>query len=220
MTNTADKVPVPSAASSRDLQAKEQALAALRHIGEPALLAYESRDEYLALRDAFFAELQPQGPLEAQFIEDVLYTTWDIRRFRQARTELIRVCVTLIAQPYLEKRLRDDPAFEDLDEPKRAAKAATKIKSALTGHWQDFKEVERLLATVHVTWAQLYASAIESKLPLLERIDRLLDRAERSRQATLKDFGFLQAAKALALEKRSDKAIEDLPLDAIEANSK
>lgn len=220
MAKKSDKTTLPSTATPGDMPA-QPVPATLQHLGEPALLAYESRDEYLALQNDFFAELKPQGPLEAQHIEDVVYVTWDIRRFRQARTELIRVCVAAIAQPKLEKRLLADPAFEDLDEPKKAANAATtKIKSALTGNRQDFKEVERLLATVHVTWAELYASAIEIKLPQLERIDRLMDRAERSRQVTLKDFQNLQAAKAMALQKRSDMAIEDIPVDIIEEPSK
>jgi hypothetical protein len=35
----------------------------------------------------------------------------------------------------------------------------------------------------------------------------------------LKDFQFLQATKAIALERRSDQAIEDPPVDVIEEHS-
>ena len=214
-------LPALSKASPLDVPTQELVLATLQYLGEPALLAHESREDYLALRNEFFTELKPQGALEAQFIEDVLYYTWDIRRLRQARTELIQIWVVATGQPVLSALLRADPAFEDLNNTHKANNSATmKIKSALTGNRQEFKEVERLLAKIHVTWAEFYASALADRLPDLERIDRLMDRAERSRQATLKDFWFLQATKAMALEKRSDQAIEDIPADVIEEPSK
>ena len=72
MTKNSENVPALSKASRLDVPVQESVLATLQYVGEPALLAHESRDEYLALRHEYFTELGPQGALESQFIEDVL----------------------------------------------------------------------------------------------------------------------------------------------------
>lgn len=202
------------------MPAQELMLARSQFLGEPALLAHKSREDYQALQNEFFAELEPQGALETQFINDVVYGTWDIRRLRQARTELITINMVAVGHQILGDLLRADPEFKKLDPSlKNNFAALRKIKSAVLGDRQAFEQVEELLARAKVTWAELYANAIRKTLPQLQRLDRLIDRAERSRQSALKDCQFLQATKAMALKRRSDMAIEDIPAEVIEEKS-
>ena len=220
MTKNPEKVLALSKASPRDMPAQELMPARSQFLGEPALLAHESREDYLALRNEFFTELKPQGALEAQFIEDVLYYIWDIRRLRQARNEMISIQMAAVGGRILGKQPRADPESENFDPSSKIDIATSRlIKSAVLRDRQAFEKVEQLLATVKATWAELHATAFAQILPQLERIDRLMDRAERSRQSVLKDFQFLQATKAIALERRSDQAIEDPPVDVIEEHS-
>ena len=49
----------------------------------------ESADDYQAVRQQFFEELQPEGILETLLVERVINAAWRLRRFGQIEAEIL-----------------------------------------------------------------------------------------------------------------------------------
>ena len=85
--STGPKTPAGKARSSRN---------ALKHgfFAQTALLYYESPDDYVALRDAYFAEYQPEGPTEMYFVMEMANAQYRLRRVRGMEADLIQKLIT------------------------------------------------------------------------------------------------------------------------------
>lgn len=64
---------------------------ARRHglFGQTALLDSESPDDFVALRDAYLAEFDPQGPAETHLVMEMANAQWRLRRVRGIEADLI-----------------------------------------------------------------------------------------------------------------------------------
>lgn len=68
-------------------QKKEIVTVALR--SKPPVLRSESADEYTSLHKNLVAEIRPQGPIEAVYVEEITALIWDIQRLRNCRVSVI-----------------------------------------------------------------------------------------------------------------------------------
>ncbi|GIU75858.1 MAG: hypothetical protein KatS3mg004_2945 [Bryobacteraceae bacterium] len=71
---------------------------AVKHgfFAQTALLYFESPDEFVALRDSYIAEYQPQGPTEMHFVMEMANAQFRLRRVRGMEADLIQHLVTQI----------------------------------------------------------------------------------------------------------------------------
>lgn len=85
--STGPKTPQGKARSSRN---------ALKHgfFAQTALLYYESPEDYVALRDAYIAEYDPQGPTEMHFVMEMANAQFRLRRVRGMEADLIQKSIT------------------------------------------------------------------------------------------------------------------------------
>ena len=69
---------------------------ALKHgfFAQTALLFYEDPQEFVALRDAYLAEHNPQGPTETHFVMEMANAQFRLRRIRGMEADLIQTLIT------------------------------------------------------------------------------------------------------------------------------
>ncbi len=191
----------------------------LPYLAHPPMLPTETGDEYWMLMDELFAELKPDGLLEAQYIEDVVYNSWQIRKLRRVQSDLVRQAMIEVGTSelslvvYLNKHV----LFQEYDtEAKAEVAARIMMQQAMAGKKEVANVIEGYLVEVSgLSWACLQAQAIESVLPSYSRFEQMIQMCERQRQNVFRDFVFLSQAKALLLEQRSNEAISVVPDSAI-----
>ncbi|MFZ5927714.1 MAG: hypothetical protein ACOYX1_09745 [Acidobacteriota bacterium] len=92
--STGPKSPQGKARSSKN---------ALKHglFAQTALLDFEPSEEFVALRDSYLAEHQPQGPTEAHFVMEMANAQWRLRRVRGMEADLIQRLIATELDPWL-----------------------------------------------------------------------------------------------------------------------
>ena len=187
----------------------------LPYLASPPLLTTEANQHYTMLQRELFNELRPEGVLEAQYIEDVVYNTWQIRRLRQAQVDLVQRALIEVGTEELSvilfatKRL-DELKVETLGDAK--AMATVMILKALAGDQAAADVIENVLMDMkQLSWAGLHALAIDSVMASYIRLEQVTHLCERQRQALFKDYVFIGQAKAMLLQQRSNEAIAEIP---------
>jgi hypothetical protein len=66
---------------------KEIVTVALR--SKPPVLRSESADEYTSLHKKLIEEIEPRGPIEAVYVEEITALIWDIQRLRNCKVSVI-----------------------------------------------------------------------------------------------------------------------------------
>jgi hypothetical protein len=186
----------------------------LHLLAQPPVLPTELADDYWLLMAELFNELKPASVLEAHYIEDVVYNSWQIRRLRQVQADLVRQAMVeigtgeLASVLYLSKR----SCFAEYDSESSAAAAAEVLMiKAVAGDKQAATAVEDSLVEVKGhSWAMLHALAIDQVLTSYGRLEQMIHLCERQRQDVFKDLVFLGQAKAMLLEQRSNETITEM----------
>ena len=190
----------------------------LPYLASPPVLATEPNAQYTMLRRELFNELRPESVLEAQFIEDVVYNTWQIRRLRQAQLDLVQRALIEVGTEELSVILfankhRNDLKIETLGDAK--AMAIVMIQNALAGDQAAAEVIENVLMDMkQLSWAGLHALAIDQVMASYSRLEQMTHLCERQRQALFKDYVFIGQAKAMLLQQRSNEAIAQIPCPA------
>jgi hypothetical protein len=190
----------------------------LPYLASPPVLTTEPNAQYTMLRRELYNELRPESVLEAQFIEDVVYNTWQIRRLRQAQLDLVQRALIEVGTEELSVILfankhRNDLKIETLGDAK--AMAIVMIQNALAGDQAAAEVIENVLIDMkQLSWAGLHALAIDQVMASYSRLEQMTHLCERQRQALFKDYVFIGQAKAMLLQQRSNEAIAQIPCPA------
>ena len=183
----------------------------LPYLSNPPMLPTESGDDYWILMDELFAELRPNGLLESQYIEDVVYNSWQIRKLRKVQADVVRQAMIEIGTSELSQILYLDKRglFEEFSTESGAVVAAKiAMQNALAGNKEVANAIEAVMVDmVGLSWACLHAQAIDRVLTSYSRFEQMIQACERQRQNVFRDFVFLGQAKAMLLEQRSNEAI-------------
>lgn len=91
--STGPKTPQGKARSSKN---------ALKHglFAQTALLDFEPSEEFVALRDSYLAEYQPEGPTETHFVMEMANAQWRLRRIRGMEADLIQHLIESELDPF------------------------------------------------------------------------------------------------------------------------
>jgi hypothetical protein len=68
---------------------QEQEIVAVAFRARPLVLMSESAEEYLALHKKLIDEINPQGLIEAVYVEEIADLVWDIQRLRKFKITII-----------------------------------------------------------------------------------------------------------------------------------
>jgi hypothetical protein len=187
----------------------------LPYLASPPVLTTEPNEHYTMLQRELFNELRPESVLEAHYIEDVVYNTWQIRRLRQAQVDLVQRALIEVGSEELSVILfankhHNDLKIETLGEAK--AMAIVMMLNALAGDQAAADVIENVLMDMQqLSWAGLHALAIDRVMASYTRLEQMTHLCERQRQALFKDYVFIGQAKAMLLQQRSNEAIAEIP---------
>lgn len=84
---TASETTAPATYRPNELRIPER----LRPFAEPALIAGESREEYILLRQLLIEDIQPRSNLEWLWLFDLAELSWEILRYRKLKVRAIEM---------------------------------------------------------------------------------------------------------------------------------
>jgi hypothetical protein len=185
--------------------------------GPSPLIAGEDRDAYAMFYDRVWVGTQrlsgkiDKGDIFMQiWMMDIADLTWDVCRYRRAKSDFISAALQELVRKMLHPSLGADAADLVRQWANRDADADEKIAE--------------VLAEEHLSVETLTASVLVDRLPMIERMDRLIAGAEARRNAAFRELERHRANLARLLRDTSDDVIdaqcEDVPaLAAKEKNS-
>ena len=72
----------------------------------PPLLMTELREDFDQVRNSLEREIQPRGPIEQMYVDDMAYIVWEIRRLRRCKDTIVNVAFRDGLERVLKKLLR------------------------------------------------------------------------------------------------------------------
>lgn len=147
--------------------------------GAPPVLGTEDAEEYWALLRKVAEVIKPKNTLEWIWANDVVYHSWNIRRLRHFKALIIEEERSSLADE--DNRFAFGPAVE------------ARRKNCPT----EEVDTDRGLAV-----------AFQNSIYVYEKIDRLLESAERRRNTVLREIYHYREGLAHLLEEASNKIIE------------
>jgi hypothetical protein len=177
--------------------------------GLPILIT-ESAKSFASRRNLLHAEIQPNGVIERELVDDIAALTWEISRLRRLKSGIINYAFRYALQMILRQLSRRDD-FASYRDYERAAED-------LADRWftdKDAKtEVAELFRAFQLDETAIEAEAFRMRADDLERLDRMLALATARRDKALYVLAEYRNSLAKALEKASDGVLEesDVPL--------
>jgi hypothetical protein len=167
------------------------------------VLRTESEEEFSELLAGFTQDIGPKNLIERTHVDDVVCSTWDIMRYRRIKTGLLNNAF-MKALTRILYRIQLPPSTQVLPERYKAA-------VGLAYDWLILKEARRNVATL-LEEAGLDDSAIEAEAYMiaadeLEKVDRMLNSAQASRDKALRAIAKYRKSFAHLLEQKSDRVL-------------
>lgn len=92
---------------------------------KPPVLRTESADEYVSLHAQLIAEVEPKGPIEKFYVEEMAALIWEMRRLRNCKISAIRQAFPMALQNILKQLLSTPSFFEHFQNEARAMELAS-----------------------------------------------------------------------------------------------
>jgi hypothetical protein len=168
------------------------------------LLSTESRDEFFKLRDHVCAEIQPDGPIERMFVNDVVTLTWEMKRARRVKAGLINGSLRTALEKVIAQILPCEDFENGLDRDRAAKELARRwftddgVKAT----------VAELLATYQLDLTTLEAQAYCQCAEALEGLDRLLMMLMARWDKALVGLATYRQSMAKLLRQRTEEILE------------
>jgi hypothetical protein len=163
--------------------------------GPPPLIDGENAAEYEELFDRVSATVKPKSVIEQMWVRDITDLTWEIRRMRHLKAELLKSVLSQGVDTVLHHLLDSSEAYHLSDQWKARSPGAV-------------DKVNELFASRGLSMDAAVAEALSANIDQIDRIDRMTMNAEARRNATLREVDRYRAGLALALRKASEDVIE------------
>jgi hypothetical protein len=146
----------------------------------PPLLMTESREDFDQVRNSLEREIQPRGPIEQMYVDDMAYIVWEIRRLRRCKDTIVNIAFLAGLKRVLQLLCRPGETeffncYEEIDD--------------LALRWftdpEAKKEVSELLGKFQLDEIAIEAEAIRDSAQDLEQLDRMLRSLEARRDRAL-----------------------------------
>jgi hypothetical protein len=181
--------------------------------GPPPLIEGEDAAAYDRLHARIFAAVKSLDVIDEMLTADVVYSEWEVLRWRRLKSSLIQARGRKVLQNFLEPMRKDwiqhepfPPSLLDMIREDQATKEL--VQAYARREPQAVTLVHRLLADAGASMDGLMAEALAEKLDDIERIDRLTSIAESRRNASLHEIERRRAVLGETL-RRSVQEIED-----------
>jgi len=168
---------------------------------KPPLLVGESSREYAEICKSLVHTINPQNHLEWLLLKQVLDLYWEILRLSRFKTEIVNMCWCEALRQAVESILEGED-----DERRRAAQEHVDGWFATL----EAQEATRKLLLKHgISEDAIMAQAMVLRLPELQVIDKLLERARVSQMATLREIEHYRAAGTWQVAKGLQQIVDE-----------
>jgi hypothetical protein len=155
-------------------------------LGPPPLMPGEDQTEYKSLAERVSATVRPRDTLEMIWVRDVIDLTWEVRRFRRLKANLVAAVSHLGVKEFLTARLGGDQT--------------SKMSERWALGYPDAKEmVAAMLENARLDKHALTALTIDKKLESVERLSLLIASAEARRNNAIREIDRHRAALGAAV---------------------
>jgi molecular chaperone GrpE (heat shock protein) len=172
--------------------------------GFPILIT-ESNKDFASLRKALNKEIRPNSVIERELVEDYVALTWDIRRCRRVRSEIINSALREALENILKQLLPSDN-YENYLEHQRAAED-------LARRWLEDREAKteviKLLRKFQLDETAIEAEAFRLRGEDLECLDRMLALEMARRDKVIFVLAEYRHTLAEFLQQGSDQILEE-----------
>ena len=150
---------------------------------------------YDELLDRISGTVKPKDCIDEMWVQDIATATWEIFRWRRAKSNLIKGNMHRGMKTVLESLCPYDEADE------------------LSSNWanrvpQATEQIEKVLSNANLSMDEVIAETIAIKISDIERLDRLIMNAEARRNGTLREIDRRRANQGQALRRAIDD-VED-----------
>jgi hypothetical protein len=179
------------------------------------VLRTESEEDFSELLAGFTQDIGPTNYIERTYVHDVVFSTWDIMRYRHIKIGLLNNAFMEALRRILN-RIMLPPSTQLL--PGRDNLAA-----GLAYEWLSLEEGKRSVATL-LEEAGLDDSAIEAEAYIiaadeLENADRMLNSAQAGRDKAIRAIAKYRKSFADLLERNSDRVLAADEVSSITNNA-
>lgn len=178
--------------------------------GPPPLIRGESSQDYHRLLAEIAASVAPTNIIEWIYVKDIVDLTWEIIRYRRAKSEVIELELPFAAAPFMQRvTTGESPASlvatqNDYEEGQRL------IIDAMIERPFEKTEAASVLKEHGLALTSLSSAALVSKLAMIEAIDRLITRAEKRRDTVLQEIERRQSVFGSALRNAAKSTVVEL----------
>jgi hypothetical protein len=188
--------------------------------GPPPLIEGEDAAAYDRLHARIFAAVKSLDVIDEMLTADVVYSEWEVLRWRRLKSSLIQARGRKVLQNFLEPIrkdwIQDEPFPRSRLDMIREDQATKELVQAYARREpQAVTLVHKLLTDAGASMDGLMAEALAENLDDIERIDRLTSIAESRRNASLHEIERRRAVLGETL-RRSVQEIEDGEFEVIE----
>jgi nucleotide-binding universal stress UspA family protein len=185
---------------------------------DPPLVGNETREDYDGLFNAIAAAAKPADAIAWLFVRDITDLSWEIRRERSLKLQVIKSAQTGVVrelltppQPFTDKLILFD--FEELDP--NAEKIAKEMKQWASDP-KARRRIEKELAEKGHDASEILTMALNQAADRIDAIDRRIATYELRRMAALRAIGHYGEMLARRLEAVSSEVIEEQFTEAAE----
>jgi hypothetical protein len=180
--------------------------------GPPPILEKEDKAQYALLLDRLYADLEPTDIILEEYVHDVAYWTWELRRLRRMRVCLVEAAIPaalswVLAVPSwsrlsyigetheIDVRQIINPVVSEEDEPKFRELIA-KTEKMLAEEKISIEDVTNPVAEFTLQNDTTTTRAFLEQLDYVERFDRLIANAESHRNTCIREIERYRAGVA------------------------
>jgi hypothetical protein len=168
------------------------------------LLPGEKEADYAQVAARIVDALRPRDAIEEFLIRDVVDLTWEVQRLRRIKTGILRASMSAGVQRVLAGVGHSYPERDTLGEKWAGGDEGARNK------------VNAILAKAGLTIDEATAKTFESKIDVVERVDRMLASAEARRNNALREIDRHRDAAGTAVRRVIDE-VEDAEFHDIES---
>jgi hypothetical protein len=189
----------PAVARSPDDEVLDRVIA----IAPAPLLPGEKEADYAAIAGRIVGFSVPRDAIEDFLIRDVIDLTWEVLRLRRIKAGILKASMGRGVHSVLNDV--GSPIYD----------SGPLSESWAAGDERARKKVDTILAKAGLTLDEVTAKTLESKIDVLERIDRMLASAEARRNNSLREIDRHRDAIGAAVRRAIDE-VEDVEFRDVE----
>jgi hypothetical protein len=167
------------------------------------VLRTESKADWAKLRADISQDIEPIDFIEREYVQDVVYHTWDIMRYQRVTTGILNIALRKALAQILSEILLPPSTFMVVER--------WKSSQQLSHGWlldpESKRQVSSLLKEAGLDESSIEAKAYTLVADDLEKANRMLESAREGRDRALRSIAKYRKSLAAQLRRNSDRVL-------------